>query len=47
MIRKLMVPVFAALAMVMVMGTTAFAADATVAQPSGCRAVRRFCRCRR
>ncbi|MBK8047074.1 MAG: hypothetical protein IPK16_08100 [Anaerolineales bacterium] len=34
MIRKLMVPVFAALAMVMVMGTAAFAADAPVAQPS-------------
>ena len=34
MIRKLMVPVFAALAMVMVMGTAAFAADAPVTQPT-------------
>ncbi|MBK8047523.1 MAG: hypothetical protein IPK16_10600 [Anaerolineales bacterium] len=34
MIRKLMVPVFAALAMVMVMGTAAFAADAPVTQPA-------------
>ena len=34
MIRKLMVPVFAAMAMVMVMGTAAFAADAPVTQPT-------------
>ena len=34
MIRKLMVPVFAALALVMVMGTVAFAADAPVTQPA-------------
>jgi hypothetical protein len=34
MIRKLMVPVFAALALVMVMGTVALAADAPVTQPS-------------
>ena len=35
MIRKLMVPVFAALALVMVMGTVALAADAPVTQPAG------------
>ena len=34
MIRKLMVPVFAALALVMVMGTVALAADAPVTQPT-------------
>ncbi len=35
MIRKLMVPVFAALALVMVMGTVALAADEPVTRPNG------------
>ena len=35
MIRKLMVPVFAALALVMVLGTVALAADEPVTRPSG------------
>ena len=34
MFRKLMIPVFAAVALVMVMGTVAFAADAPVTQPA-------------
>ena len=35
MIRKLMVPVFAALALVMVLGTVALAADEPVTRPNG------------